>query len=414
MSETRQKETRPRGQVIPRGNKTFLVRVPKPSAKGGRRRYFNKTLHNTTEAKAWKYVDKVFDQMADGTFFEPSKESVEGLLKRWLKHVARQGVRQITLDSYEDTVKVYLTPALGHIPLAQLTALEIQDAFDGMVDRGLAPLTIRNARRILSRALTKAVKWGLLNGNPAVDIETPKGGRKKHRAMTEEEATKFIATAREDPEDLIFIFVLFTGLRPVEFIGLQWPCVELVREFDPRREQYVERGLARIRRTIVRPRLGGGWQWSDPKTEAGARDAYFPAAIYHDLMKHKDRQERQKRLMGKAYHDHDLVFASNNGEPLHRDALGQSRFKPLIRRARLPEEFSLYTLRRTFATLATAAGASRLGRSAQMGHADPDFTDDVYVTTLPSMQKSVSDALENLLFGEFRTLPAHNPVDRLM
>ena len=323
-------------------------------------------------------------------------------------------MRQITLDSYDDTIKTYLNPTLGHIPLAQLTPLEIQDAFDDLADRGLAPLTIRNARRILTRALTKAVKWGLLNGNPAVDIETPKGGRKKYRAMTEEEAARFLAAARENPEDLIFIFVLFTGLRPVEFIGLQWPYVELVREFDPRREKYVERGLAHVRQTIVRPRKGGGWRWSDPKTESGVRDVYFPATIYHDLMKHKARQDEQKQKLGRAYHDHQLVFANANGEPLYRDALGQKRFKPLIRRAKLPEEFTLYTLRRIFATLATATGASRLGRSAQMGHADPDFTDEVYVTTLPIIQKSVSDALETLLFSESRTLPAHNHVDRLM
>ena len=37
----------------------------------------------------------------------------------------------------------------------------------------------------------------------------------------------------------------------------------------------------------------------------------------------------------------------------------------------LPKDFALYTLRRSFATLATAAGASRLGRSVQMGHGRP-------------------------------------------
>lgn len=70
-AESKRKEPRQRGQVIPRGDKTFLIRIPLPSAKGSKRRYHNKTLHNTTEAKAWKYADKVLDQIADGTFFEP-------------------------------------------------------------------------------------------------------------------------------------------------------------------------------------------------------------------------------------------------------------------------------------------------------------------------------------------------------
>lgn len=49
-----------------------------------------------------------------------------------------------------------------------------------------------------------------------------------------------------------------------------------------------------------------------------------------------------------------------------------------------------------------------------MGHADVDFTDNVYVTTLPSMQKGVADALENLLFSESRTLSAHSKNEQLM
>lgn len=410
--ETDKKQRRQRGQVIPLGNGVFKVRVPLSDA-AGKRSYHNKTLHNTTEPKAWKYVNNVLAKTDDGTFFVPSKETVEVLLKRWLNHVARQGVRQITLDTYSIYTKIYLNPALGSIPLAQLTSLKIQDAFDAMVDRGLAPLTIRNARRILDRALTKAVKWNKLRDNPAASLETPKGKRRKQYAMNENQAAAFLAMAKEQPEDLIFILVLCTGLRPAEFIGLRWCDIEVVQDTDARSTQTIERGLLHVQRTIIRPR-GGGWIWSDPKTENSVRDVYFPVAIYHELMNYKARQDEQKRLMGTAYHDNELVFAQPDGEPLERGLLTRTRFKPLLRRAKLPEEFNLYTLRRSFATLATAAGASRLGRSVQMGHADPNFTDEVYVTILPSMQKSVADALENLLFSDFRTLSAHEHAERVM
>lgn len=173
------------------------------------------------------------------------------------------------------------------------------------------------------------------------------------------------------------------------------------------------RGLLHVRRNLIRPR-GGGWKFTDPKTENGARDVYFPVTLYHTLMRHKARQDEQRRQQGAAYHEHNLVFGYPNGDPLERGWLSSNRFKPLAHRAKLPEEFTLYTLRRSFATLATAAEASRLGRSVQMGHADPNFTDEVYVTILPSMQKSVSDALENLLFSDARTLSAHSEAEGLM
>ncbi|HEY0379853.1 MAG TPA: tyrosine-type recombinase/integrase [Pyrinomonadaceae bacterium] len=415
---TEEKQTRKRGQVIPLDNPdpkratSFKVRVPKKNAKG-ERRYHNATLHNSTEAKAWKYVTKILGQVDDGSFFEPSTESVEQLLKRWLKHVERQSLKTTTLDTYRDYARFYLNPALGHVPLAQLTPLVVQDAFDALVDRGLAPLTIRSARRILKRALAKAVKWGKLKDNPAADIETPKARRNNHRAWTEEEAGAFLTAAKVNPDDLIFILVLCTGLRPAEFLGLQWTDLELVQDVRSQDGPTVERGLLRVQHNLVRPR-GGGWLFTDPKTEKGARDIYFPVTLYHELMKLKARQSEQKKQMGVTYHDHGLVFACDNGKPLDRGWLSITRFKPLLRRAGLSEEFSFYTLRRSFATLATAAGASRLGRSMQMGHADPDFTDEVYVTVLPSMKKSASDALENLLLGESRTLFAPKEPERVM
>lgn len=82
-----------------------------------------------------------------------------------------------------------------------------------------------------------------------------------------------------------------------------------------------------------------------------------------------------------------LVFACSNDEPLERSTVGKRRFKLLIKRAKLLEEFTLYTLLRTFATLTTAAGASRADRSASMGHADADFTDEVYVTDVAEYEK---------------------------
>jgi integrase len=406
------KAPRQRGQVIPLGGGTFKVRVPLPGA-GGRRHYHNATLRNTTEARARKYVEKIFGQVEDGSYFEPSKESAGQLLDRWLEHVGRQGLKGTTLTTYKDYVRFYLRPALGGVPLAQLSPLVVQGAFDAMVDRGLAPLTIRSARRILKRALAKAVKWGLLRQNPALDVETPKAKRNNHRAFTEEEAAAFLAAARESDEDGIFIFALCTGLRPAELLGVQWGDLELVREADPRGGHTVERGLLHVRRNLIRPR-GGGWMFTTPKTEQGARDIYFPATLYHELAGQRARQEERKRLMGRVYNDLGLVFAAADGKPLERGWLSERRLKPLFRRAGLSEEFSFYTLRRSFATLTTAAGASRVGRSSMMGHADPNFTDEVYVSILPSMQKAVSDGLENLLFPDSRTLPAHKEAERVM
>lgn len=83
-------------------------------------------------------------------------------------------------------------------------------------------------------------------------------------------------------------------------------------------------------------------------------------------MKHKERQDARKAQAGKNYRDNKLVFADSNGELISLERLLQKRLKPLFERAQLPKEFTLYTLRRTFATLATAAGASRYNQAERL------------------------------------------------
>jgi len=414
MKDEKDKKKRRRGQVIPRGENTFLIRVAlSRDSATGKRLYHSETFYGT-KTKAEKRCTQVQAQIDEGTFFEPSQKSVNELLDQWLKHVGRQGVRPVTLGGYEDHARIYIRPAIGAIPLARLKPLDVQGLFDGMQDRGLAPLTIRNSRRVLVGALEQAIKWRLLKENPARGITTPKAKRRKVRSFDEREAAAFIAAARENPDDLIFIFVLCTGLRPVEFIGLRWPDVELVSEIEPATGQRVERGIAHIRQTIVRNRHGGGWQFSEPKTENGVRDVYFPATLYRELMKQREQQEQRKAFMGRNYHDHGIVFACANGEPVERGSLSKRRFKPLLTRAGLSQEFSLYTLRRSFATLSLLAGASRKEVSEQMGHASVNFTEDVYVSVLPRVKQVMSDSLEKLLFSDVGTLPAHNEASGVM
>lgn len=60
--------------------------------------------------------------------------------------------------------------------------------------------------------------------------------------------------------------------------------------------------------------------------------------------------ERHKAEFG-GYRDHGLVFPSSNGAPLFRQDLSTRMLKPLLLRAELPEEFTPYTLRRTFSSL---------------------------------------------------------------
>lgn len=403
MKEKDEKEVRRRGQIIPRGPDTYLICVPlSRDPATGRRTYHNETFRGT-RAGAEKRCTKLLAEIDDGSYFCPSEMTVGELFDRWLAH---RDVRPVTLEMYEKMARIYLKPALGAVPLARLTPVAVQDALDALKARGLAPLTVRNARDVLRGALKYAVKLRLVRENPVTDVEVGKAKRLPVRAMTEEEAVRFLSEARRDPTGLPFVLWLFTGLRPAEFLGLRWPDIELAGEGE---SAY---GVLRVRQTVVRT-TRKGWAFYEPKTEAGQRPVYFPAWLYSDLMEHKAGQERHKREFGD-YHDHGLIFPSGNGEPRFRQDLSSRMLKPLLRRAGLSVEFTPYTLRRTFSSLLRRAGVSAKEVSEQMGHTSPEFTERVYVTVYDSAKREMSETLEKLLSAGPGTQLAHNETDKVM
>jgi integrase len=94
----------------------------------------------------------------------------------------------------------------------------------------------------------------------------------------------------------------------------------------------------------------------------------------------------------------DLVFTSEAGTPVQPKNLRDRHFFKIIREAELPQ-IRLYDLRHTTATLLLSAGENPKIVSERLGHASIVLTLDTYSHVLPSMQRSATDRLDQLLFG---------------
>lgn len=167
----------------------------------------------------------------------------------------------------------------------------------------------------------------------------------------------------------------------------------------------IRRGVARVERVAVWGDAGE-WAFTPPKSKRGKRPDYFPVALYSELLKHRERQERRARVLGATWQDHGLVFPARDGLPFKRDAYAR-RLTALLKRAELPLPCTPYTLRYSFATLARLAGESDVNVSRQREHSRVNFTKDVYVKTLPEMQQGVAGRLEEMLLETVGNQPAH-------
>jgi hypothetical protein len=94
--------------------------------------------------------------------------------------------------------------------------------------------------------------------------------------------------------------------------------------------------------------------------------------------------------------DQGLVFASEVGTPLNRHNLVARSFKPLLKRAGLPE-IRFHDLRHTCATLLFSKGVHPKFVQELLGHATVAITLDTYSHVLPGMGNQTADAMEAAL-----------------
>jgi integrase len=371
------------GQIIKRSENTYTLRIFQ-GLDGGKRQYLNRTFHGNKK-EAQRALNAMLRDQDQGTLIEPTRSSLNSYLDQWLDTAARPRVRPRTLASYQDVLRLYVRPRLGARPLAKLGPLDLQDAYAKLADDGHSARTIRYAHSILNSALKQAVKWKLLQTNPADHVELPRQQRREIQPLDQAQASHFLDTAAGTRHYTLFSLLLSTGLRPGEALGLRWD------DFDAGTAYLsVQRGLAFTGKT---------WRLDEPKTARGRRRVKLPPSLAAELRAHRLEQHAARLAYAGEYHDHGLMFAAENGAPLDERNIVHRHFKPLLKRAALPSTLRLYDLRHTHATLLLLAGENPKVVSERLGHASVALTLDVYSHVLPSLQQGAADRLETMLYA---------------
>ena len=240
------------GQIIKRGDKRWLVRIFQGRDENGKRRYVNKTIRGTKK-NAESYLTAKLRDKDLGINIEPAAESLNKYLDKWLDTAAKPRLRTRTFDDYTSLLKRYVRDPLGSIKLSDLRPVDIQRLYRKMQDDGLSPRVIRYTHAVLSSALKQAVKWEMISRNPAAVVDLPRQARKEMRAMTLDEASKFLDAVKDTRMSALFIFALTTGMRPQEYLALKWSDIDL------------KKGTATVRRAIVwSQKKGVGWHFDEP------------------------------------------------------------------------------------------------------------------------------------------------------
>ena len=165
-------------------------------------------------------------------------------------------------------------------------------------------------------------------------------------------------------------------------MGLRWDDVDL------------ERGTLRVGRALVRD--GSRHALGETKTRRGRRQINLTPRTVNVLKTHRRKQLEVKIRRAGLYQDNGLIFASEVGTPLNPENLVKRSFKPLFKKAGLPE-IRFHDLRHTCATLLLGRPVHQKFVQELLGHATIAMTLDTYSHYLPSMGDHVVGAMESAL-----------------
>ncbi len=248
---------------------------------------------------------------------------------------------------------------------------------------GLAPRTVQIIHTALSKALREAVEHNLVVRAATDGVKRPRVEKREMRSLDKTQVLALLRAVRGDRYEALYVLAFSTGLRRGEIFALRWEDVD----FD--------RGVLSVRRSVS----ADGRNFKPTKTGRGRT-----LRLTHDavaaLVFHRERQQEHRAMMGASWLEHGLVFPSLAGTPTNADNFIKRSFKPLLRRAGLPE-IRFHDLRHTFATLLLPRPEvpSKVVQE-MLGHSSITMTLDTYSHVLPEMQGVAADAMQEMLSVE--------------
>jgi integrase len=374
----RQRRANGEGGVTRRKDGTWMARYSVQTPTGRKR----KVIYAKSHEEARRRLTEAIAERDKGLVYDSGGVTLEEYLGRWLEDSVRGSVKVTTHAGYERVARLHVCPTLGSTKLSALAPAHLQTLYRTKLDERLAPKSVKYIHTTLHRALKQAVRWGLVPRNVAAAVDAPRVVTPEMRPLSPIQARQLLQVAKANRLEALYVLAVTTGMRQGELLGLGWEDVDL------------EAGVVRVRRTLTLAK--GGPRLTEPKTRGSRRSIRLTASAVETLERHRERQEAEVAARGGEWIEWGLVFCTRRGTPIRRDNLHDRCWKPLLRRAGLPD-IRFHDLRHTCATLLLTKGVHPKIVSEMLGHSSIAITLDTYSHVMPGMQEAAARAMEDIV-----------------
>lgn len=347
------------------------------------------------KVKAWKAENEV-----NGTLPPlPKRLTVQKWVEIWLQTTKRK-ISDGTFYSYNCTAKNYIIPNFGKKWVGQLSPLDLQRFFDGLLN-SVSPNTAARIREHFNVCFELAFRLGVISRNPVKQTFPPKKNKAELKILDENDIARLLDVAKsgeylKEPHSkvgvynckrnyLMILLAVSSGMRLGEILGLTWPCVNIS---DAKIE--VKHSLQDLPKNRILKSTKNGKN----------RIIVIPESVAEELKKWREFQDDFAEQY-KGFYDNplNLVFSNPRGGFTGKSHFGVWDYLA-IRKAAGLEGSRFHDLRHFFASSALARGVSVMAVSEQLGHSSINITLERYTHVLERSRDEMKEMLNaNPLFG---------------
>lgn len=359
-----------------------------------------------TKKEAQQHEADMRSKLTNAAYTPPTaaqcKLTVREYMEEWIERHGQNNLRPSTFASYKSHIKNHILPAIGDVPLSQLTPALLDNMFSELFTKGLSQSTVRYAHRIVGVAMEHARKYHYIEQNPARDTITKFGKQgKTPDPYTVEQMQLLMNCVMGTPWELIIVLGGLYGLRLSEIIGLRWRNVDL------------EKGNFGVIEQMPHAVPAGSKIISEmAPVKSSERILPITDSTRPYFERQLALQVRQKEILstaGGAYYDNDLVIAKSDGSPERRERVS-SNFGQLLRHKEMPHirfhdlrhgaATNMHQLTGDFYTVGKVLGHSLKGVGIQLNMSNSlDSVTERYVDVRLDRLRMVLDAYHNAVAG---------------